>query len=99
MNFESFFSKLIEHATEEKERTLEKSIPMRKEWLPMYKKVKKSKDECLELVSQLKKAFAKSNAMKKGFWSQIEQDLEIYDREMSVNHDDLEIEIYAEDKE
>lgn len=84
-----------DHSSEQVERT----IPVRPEWKEKAKKCKEAAARGHELYEELMKQRQVFETYTKSFWSTVEIDLGIYDRNMRLNTETMEIEILSKSEE
>lgn len=90
--------KLIEEVKEmvdSKDRVVERTIPLRKEWKKTMKEMQDAKDEAADAMRGVQKLMDKANTKKSAFWAQVESDLDDYSTSMRFNCDTQEIDIFA----
>lgn len=99
-NIKDFMKLLANHLLDDdKDRKVEKSIPIRAEWLPLCDEMTKLQEQIKEKQKEMKSLVFEMVTKKQKFWATVESDLGIYDRQMHLNHKTKEVEIYAEEKD
>lgn len=90
MNVEKLKAQMLQHVLGELDRKVVKTVPLKADWAKKFEAFKKVREEANKLDE-------KATSLKKLFWATVENDLNDY-RNMSINTDTNEIEIY-EDKD